>query len=604
MKVSYIEITGFNKVANKRYTFSEPVTYLQGANGSGKTTVLQAIQLALLGYIPGSAKNSNEIIYRHANQRILNVRLCLQGDTESIIVERSWTRVKANVVTEVTITPDSYVLEDIIRELELPVFNFNEFVGMTANKLKDWFIEFLPKSDTSIDWNAKLLAAGSGLMSEDALNQLVVDTADAIRAFNLSGVDEIRKANDYIKAGLKYKKDELQRLQSTIQSLIFYDDCDDSQSLEDIRKQIEATTYQLTQAIANNTNAERNAAIRRRLSELATDIDMTESIESDSHLDELKSEYSECQDKYTSVTDSMKRIESELANIDSEISIKNQILNSDAICPFTKKTCEDITSLKDQYTRDVASLNSTKMEKIDALKPLMSQRSSLAKQIDTLKSDIEYITNVYAEYKQLAKQLTSEAAIIDVSDIQNKLTELRNIQVKLEANRRYNEMIDRLTSDKYKIEQTLDCYKAWDKLTGTNGLQSEGSATLPFELFAADMDKYLAVLFEDAKCKFNIVSKANSFSFGIERGDTYVPFDSLSSGERCLYTLALLICIVKQMDSEFKLIMIDDLLDHLDDENMIKLCNLTSACEDVQMIFAGVKSIPDVYRGGIINVEV
>ena len=59
MKISSVTIEGMHKLGQpKKYTFNN-LTYLYGPNGSGKSTVLEAIQLALLGYIPGMNKKND-----------------------------------------------------------------------------------------------------------------------------------------------------------------------------------------------------------------------------------------------------------------------------------------------------------------------------------------------------------------------------------------------------------------------------------------------------------------------------------------------------------------------------------------------------------------
>ena len=63
----------------------------------------------------------------------------------------------------------------------------------------------------------------------------------------------------------------------------------------------------------------------------------------------------------------------------------------------------------------------------------------------------------------------------------------------------------------------------------------------------------------------------------------------LSSGEKCLFTLALLMSIARFSDSDLKLIMIDDLFDHLDDANIDRVFESLLNVSDMQLIFAGVK---------------
>lgn len=602
MKIQSIYIQGFNKVDNRTYVFDNDVMYVSGPNGSGKTTVLQAIQLALLGYIPGTNKNSNEIVYRHANQRIMSVRVVLKDDAQDVIIERTWTKVKDSVVTDVEITPDSYCIDDIIKSIELPIFNFNEFMDMTANKLKDWFINFLPKYDTTTDWRSVLSTAGNDLMQSDELSALIESTLPVISDFNLKGVDEIRKVNEYFKSALKFKKEELQRSQATIQSLIFYDDCDSTESIESVTSKINKVNADLASIIASNANAERNALLKSQLEKY---IDLKDTPEEDDTLIRLKSELNDIATEMTDIEHKMHELNTSAPQLTSDILFREKIVNSSGICPFTQTECGDILSLKSKYETELEALKSRAANDSSQLETLRMTYTTLTNDLNQHKSDIEFIQSLYTERLQIRNQITNDLEVIDITPLSNMLTELQNTQAKLIANERYNAMIDTLTADKYRLEQTIDVYKAWEKLTSVSGLQSQGSATVPFDMFTNDMNYYIATLFDDATCKFNITSKANSFSFGITRpDDTYVAFDSLSSGEKCLYTVALLVCIIKQAESPLKIVMIDDLLDHLDDDNMERLFKMIDSIEGVQMIFAGVKALPSEYRGGNIEIDV
>ena len=146
MKIKSVQICGMHNVESKTYDFSDMV-YLFGRNGAGKSTVMQAIQLAILGYIPGTDKTKTAI-FRHANADLMSVSVTFDtGQTVTRMFEKSGNTIKSSTV------PDNFNPESIMGDLELPVFNFNEFAAMTANKLKDWFINYLPDEDTSVDWS-------------------------------------------------------------------------------------------------------------------------------------------------------------------------------------------------------------------------------------------------------------------------------------------------------------------------------------------------------------------------------------------------------------------------------------------------------------------
>ena len=149
MKIKSIYINGLHNAVNKTYEFND-IVYLFGSNGAGKSTVLQAIQFALLGYIPGTAKNSKEALLRHSPTGSIEIKLSLEdGSGIPILITRK-TTAKEN---KLTLLPEGLDIASITDEIELPIFNFNEFVGQTANKLKEYFIKnVLPTSNGELDW--------------------------------------------------------------------------------------------------------------------------------------------------------------------------------------------------------------------------------------------------------------------------------------------------------------------------------------------------------------------------------------------------------------------------------------------------------------------
>ena len=94
---------------------------------------------------------------------------------------------------------------------------------------------------------------------------------------------------------------------------------------------------------------------------------------------------------------------------------------------------------------------------------------------------------------------------------------------------------------------------------------------------------------KDLTAQFNISNKANSFSFGLMRNGIYIPYDLLSSGEKCLYTLALMICITNRSKSPLKLLLLDDAFDHLDPQTIENTFTTLKNIPDIQFIFAGVQ---------------
>ena len=222
MKIKEITITGMHKVVNKTYQLNDSVTYFVGENGAGKSTILEAIQLALLGYIPGYAK-TNESIMKHASGPMMSVELKLDND---ISINRMWMRSGATVKSTLNVEGyDKETLPDLIGNIELPVFNFNEFKSLTANKLKDWFITFLPPSDDNLDIVDRLRQSVTD-RNIDVTHML--DEVDSwIKTSENTGLELVRALNTKFKDDQTYVKGKVTQLESTIQSLVKYDDIDE-----------------------------------------------------------------------------------------------------------------------------------------------------------------------------------------------------------------------------------------------------------------------------------------------------------------------------------------------------------------------------------------
>ncbi|MBQ2856632.1 MAG: AAA family ATPase [Bacteroidaceae bacterium] len=621
MKLKSITIEGMHNVVRKTYDLSN-LTYLHGPNGAGKSTIMQAIQLALLGYIPGTAKTKSEL-FRHANSHTMATTLVIDDAGSEVSICRIWTGTAANITSKVDIRPEGYDVEKIIAELELPIFNFNEFIGMTANKLKDWFINFLPSAETKIDWEIALredlIVAGVAEIDED----LVKSCAKDIVGYGLKGTDEIRKANEYFKNTLSFKKKEAERIQSTIQSLVFYDDIDSSIDETEVRNAIADHQKKMRDRDLIIDAAKRYEFMKKQLDEYSdctfdcADND-TRHIEAAVTVDSAPARIEVIQEKIKEITKNastetakISHLQESNASMKAKIEIMQSIIDSKGICPFTSTSCESVKDMISQYEKEVASFNEAIDSNNKSIEILRTKRQECQAQIDTHNREIrmiqteeadarrtmQSIKDRYKKYEQLKEAIGEPpVAEFDGTDYAALIKEQQDLLVKIEANKKYNELIETLTADKFKIEQEIVAYNSWIKLTGVNGLQNDDSATKPFINLAAQMDKYIQTVFgPDVTSKFNLEAKANSFSFGIERKHVYIPFNLLSSGEKCLYTLALMISLVDASKSPLKIVMVDDLLDHLDDINIEKLFESLKTVESIQMIYAGVKTVSGDY---------
>ena len=591
MKLVSIDIRGMNKMMQKTYTFNPDVTYLNGKNGSGKSTVLNAVQLALLGYIPGLAKK-NDAIMKHANGPFLSVTANFDKDGDMIQISRVWTASKKGINCTVSTVPDNLVVSDIVGDLELPVFNFNEFVGMSANKLKDWFISFLPSNQIDINWDEELKESLQDIHLTES--KFYDETLQYINNLGGDGVDQVRAANAYLKQLLSFKKSEMERMTNSIQSLIFYDDYKDDTSIEDIEAQKQAYQLDYTEAITLQKSYE---ACSKVLEQLATYKDLNDSLEQD--------------DRYKKALENKTQLESKLNDLNIKLT-NNSVHRNDAqsklhslasltsgngVCPYTNSVCDSIKASVQEWKAQMVKLQKEIDNYNQYEKSLRTQIQNTRNECSKYQMEITSLENQYKSRDNLKSMVNPTLTSINIQEVVDRvqfdektIAELSDKLVKAKANQQYNNLVDTFTAQKFKIQQSIEALKVWIKLTGENGLQTKFMGN-PFMDLAEDLSTYLRSMFSDDSviAHFELSSKANSFSFGIDRGGVYIPFDSLSSGEKCMYTIALLTCLVCRSSGGIKLILLDDLLDHLDDDSIENVFRGIQSVCGVQYVFAGVK---------------
>ena len=598
MKIQSIRIQNMHNVTDKTYSFDD-INYIVGSNGAGKSTILEAIQLALLGYIPGYNK-TNKAIISHANSNWMEVELQLDEFFIRRTYEKKNGSVKCNVQSDLEDPEDT--LKIYLRDIELPVFNFSDFNNQSANMIKKWFIEFLPSDDAKIDIQNELVGSSKDIVGD--CSALLSDVMSKYNSLSGKDADKLKALHQYLKDLKSFKKSEISRLQSTIESLIYYDDLDTSESFESISSKIKSLNSRKRILMSEKMTIDHNSIIKQQM--LSLNIP-TESLEENSeYIDnvqrrtELSAKFFELQKTYTS-------IQSEIVSKEAIIKSYNQIICMQGVCPYTKVQCDSAQTLVENASSEVDMLNQELNTLKSKLLDTSTQMDNLNSEVSQLSTLIDTAINNYNRYSILKSQLTPESKDIDtinesIASIDAEIEDLTNISIKIKANDNFNVLNDKVKKDKYQIELDMLFIDEWIKKTSPNGLQNQ-IVSNPLNKLQAELDKYLQLFFkENVSAGFNLSTEANSFSFGIKRNDSYIPYDNLSSGEKCLYLLAFLSCIVINSGCIIKTLMIDDMLDHLDDANMMHLFNSIEKATDIQYIFAGIK--PLLNSGAVHMIEV
>lgn len=581
MKIKSIYIDGLHNAVNKTYQLNDLV-YLYGRNGAGKTTILNAIQLALLGYIPGTAKNSREALLRHAKTGHITVRLDLDNDGESVTIERSYD----SKSSALTVTPEGFDIKSTISDLELPIFNFSEFIDQTSNKLKDYFIKnILPTSDGDIDWEQILKNGMADVSVEDPAETLSYGL-DLISEVAGSPIEQVAQANAKFKEEQSFVKGELARLQATIDSLVYYDDYSGPRDISALDSKLLSLgairdaliRYQSAESMASQQHIELDR-LKERIDDLG---DL-------SHLEQLHDEYSAQRNQVHAEV-----IESEtiLTKLRDEERKLEKVIKGDGVCPYTGNTCEQINL--DDFQNQYDFISTKLCVRNNELNQLKAKQDAIAGKLSEADANISSYHSILDRIKSLETSLSAlpEKPNTDMtlSGLDAEIQRYTADRDKLKANLAYEATIENITKLKYKSELNNSVLAAWVKLTDINGLQTT-LAEQPFAELAATMTKYIQTMYgnDSLQAKFNISAKSNSFSFGLVRDDKYIAYDQLSSGEKCLYTLALMICIIDSSKSPLKLMLCDDMFDHLDSQAVEGTFTALKAVNNIQFILAGVK---------------
>lgn len=585
MKIKSIYIDGLHNAVNTAYNFTDLV-YLFGRNGAGKTTVLNGIQLALLGYIPGTAKNSREAILRHSKSGTMTVRLVLDNNGSPITIERKFD----SKSTKLTVDPETFDIQSITADIELPIFNFTDFINQTANKLKDYFIQnILPTTDGELNWRE--------ILSNGLLN-ITVEDKDAVIDYGMgiiskvsgSPLEQVTQANALFKEDQSFNKSELARLQATIDSLIYYSDYTGTKNVDELNAKL-LSLGAIRDALIRYNSAE--AMLVQHNTEIARLKERCDDLGGFEMLTKLAEVQTCCHEELTRCTAQISKLEQDLKELNAIKHNLDNIISGKGICPYTKDICQsiDLNEIKAKSDNN-DSLIAVRMDELNTMKAHEQNLKSRISNNDELISTLTNIKDRLDFLNQAMSALPEKPETdMNLAELDLEIQKCTDDKTKLLANQSYEATIENITKLKYETELNNSALAAWVKLTDINGLQTSLTEK-PFEELATKMTGYIQNMYGDTtlKAHFNISTKANSFSFGLIRGDKYIPYDQLSAGEQCLYTLALMICITDSNKSPLKLILVDNSLDNLDDIAVENTFTALKNIKGIQFIMAGVKA--------------
>lgn len=591
MKIKKIFIENMHGITTS-LSFEPGFNYLFGKNGAGKSTVLQAIQLALLGYIPGYNKRVGDI-FKHASGDIMTVRLDFDDGT---VIQRRYVQTSKNIDVQVVTVPEGLDIEHLINQIELPVFNFSSLIGMTANQLKAWFIDLLPKGYNTIDWSAELnKVIPDGVSDYEEVTKDVLNYITTIE----DAENNLPIINSYIKQLISNKKAEITRLTSTLQTLVHFDELEINRPADVIQAEYESIRNKRQQLETYLNNKKRIDQINSKLQMACADVIEHGYDESKLYVEKIQKML---EDKKFVASEAFNRLNKLKFEHNSKFEQLSKIKDAAGVCPITNEVCSKIEFDSAMVTDLERDFNTIKSEMV-----------AVKSDYDKVCAECEdYNTIIYNWSDQIFtyETLTSELQRYDVTEfngdqnVDNYIEKEKALMDELKkstANAQYDVMYEQLTAEQAVCETSLEILKRFDKLTGANGISTKIMSE-SFNTFGHKIEEYLSVIWNDTKVEFVLTEAANSFSFGINRDGTYVSYDMLSSGEKCIFALSLIFAILDVINPEIKLVTADDIFDHLDDENIDKLFKYVYTNKDVQTIFAGIHSYNKKYSNAVIDI--
>lgn len=587
-----VRLINFKSFDNLYLKFDSNVIYLNGPNGSGKSTIIEGIQLALLGYIPGHSKKLQDIFRFSSNNHIMEVSVSYEVNGSEFNVKRRY----ENTGGKISCIIDKFDIDDVLSSfdpnIELPVFNFKEFLQLSSNKQKQWLLDFIQNSDEkyNIDWETEIEDAifkNNLIPDEGLVNELISEfdneiDPDLLKSYNLEIKDRISEEKSIQSSSEK-------TLQETELSLLEYpsNTVTDTSSISD---KLYCLTEKLSKLKYSKKILEENYHINEKLKGYK---DLPYKMTSDETYIETSKEI---KDILKSLYDKKERLE----EINNQInSLKHNLLSSDYgdKCPIIHEPCEQLCKYRATVEEENIKLQRTVANLEIEKSKLLEEISSLKDSLNDKNKQLENISNRYLERDSLLKSLILLDENVDQVSIDRDLSELEKEVSELQSTlnlaieyRSLLELSKKMETQKLQSKIRLDILKVVDKLTGPNGLQSKlGSSSMV--KFISNLSTDSKILYDGSEIYIDIENtKSNSFDFGIIKDSNKISFETLSSGEKCIYMIILLSNILK-ISSTTKVLLVDDVFDHLDDENIKRIFDYTRNNKDIQYIFAGYQTI-------------
>lgn len=464
-----------------------------GSNGVGKTTRLQALGMALMGYVPGQGKKADET-FKLASADSMTVGL----NTEDFSFTREFKKkvtkskdgsTKESIQQSLNVSPskgETKIAEKEARILaemgNLPVMlDFNEFLGLSDSKRREFIYnlagfnsEKWTKDKVREYLENNLLTTELEVNSPEQYELMKSIIEDVLKEYpeKYDITSGLQSMLDWTKTKLSYWNDEKKRAQAAVQKLGELKNKlnDTDRNLKANKEEIEKLQEELVKVekqISEDTQKKKN--IDARLAK-------TEQLKKSISYEELK----ECSINATETENKIKDLKAQIKQVDNSEKIKQIIDKIAGLQNEAKTIIKDKDEVKSKGIELKAQIEATQ-KTLDRVKNVKSC-CVLDKKIACNKDFTKFILYTEGEIKklQIQKQVLAETykeldeKYNEINEKYNKLEETKNDlnQEELDTNRKNNT----ITSHINELEKFLNQAKSFDTL------KSEKIARLKEEL--------------------------------------------------------------------------------------------------------------------------
>ncbi|MFH1173688.1 MAG: SMC family ATPase [archaeon] len=426
MLLTSLSLENIRSYTKQTLTFSQGTTLLLGDIGSGKSTVLLAIEFALFGILRG--ENSGQLLLRHGC-REGKVTLALDIDGKDVSITRTLKKTKQGIVQDTgTLSINGLAEQYTPLELKAHIIDLlgypQEFI-MKSNALLYRYTMYCPQEEmTAIlhDTEEDRINTIRLIFNLDKYKRIIENAALVVRELKTDKAVLQQKT-----AGLDAELERLHSLNSTIRAL-------DEQE-KDVLEQKDAIANDLKDALAQLEQLERQHQQRRQLQQ---HLQFTEErlLEKEQQLAKLRIENEQLQTQHIAIppTRLLDEVKEELDVLEQEqkklllkmnaasirIQEKQQLLKRQAVSPLLAESRAREAQLKDVLKYDDTALlerkeheHAARQARVQALqqqrKTLLDKRTKFL-HMSTCPTCLQQLT---PEHKQHVQQ-EYDAALADI----------------------------------------------------------------------------------------------------------------------------------------------------------------------------------------------